>query len=74
MGKRPINIDPGYLALENVILATQRDIRIGSILVQVFYADLTLIFHRGTYRPLEWTFPDYRMEETTLPSIGGVAF
>jgi hypothetical protein len=63
-GKRPINIDPGYLALENVILATTKGYTHRVYLGSGIYADLTLIFHRGTYRPLDWTYPDYKIEET----------
>jgi len=59
-GKRQINIDPGYIALEHVILATTKGYTHRIYMEQGIFADLTLMFHDGTYRPLEWTYPDYR--------------
>ena len=34
------------------------------------YADLTLVFQKGGYRPLPWTYPDYRQGEL-LELLGG---
>ena len=28
----------------------------------MLYAELTLLYQRGRYQPLEWTYPDYRDE------------
>ena len=58
-GKRSINIDPGYVALEHVILATTKGYAHRVHLKNGIYADLTLMYRNGTYRPLEWTYPDY---------------
>ncbi len=57
--KRIVNIDPGYIALEHVILATTKGYAHRVYLKNGIYADLTLIFRDGTYRPLDWTYPDY---------------
>ena len=62
-GKRRINIDPGYLCLEHVILATHKGYTHRPYLRKGVYADLTLIYRAGSFRPLEWTYPDYRQEE-----------
>ncbi|HOE15812.1 MAG TPA: DUF4416 family protein [Syntrophorhabdaceae bacterium] len=63
-GRRSVNIDPGYISLENVILATTKGyvhrIYVGSGI----YADLTFLYINGTYRPLEWTYPDYGETQT----------
>lgn len=59
-GKRRINIDPGYVALAHVILATGKGFSHRPYLGQGVYADLTLIYGEGDYRPLPWTYPDYR--------------
>ena len=56
-GNRRINIDPGYISLER--LATGKNFTHRVYLSKGIYADLTLIFHNGSYRPLEWTYPDY---------------
>jgi hypothetical protein len=58
-GKRQINIDPGYISLERLILATGKNYIHRIYLSKGIYADLCLIFHRGSYKPLEWTYRDY---------------
>ncbi len=58
-GSRSVNIDPGYIALEHVILATTKGYSHRVYLGAGIYADLTLRYHDGTYRALEWTYPDY---------------
>jgi hypothetical protein len=62
-GNRRINIDPGYLCLEHVILATTKGYTHRPYLREGIYADLTLIYRNKSYQPLEWTYPDYRKEE-----------
>lgn len=63
-GKRVVNIDPGYIALEHIILATTKGYAHRIYLKNGIYADLTLIYRDGAYRPLEWTYPDYSEERT----------
>ncbi len=63
-GNRTVNIDPGYIALEHVILATTKGYAHRIYLREGIYADLTLMYRDGTYRPLEWTYPDYAEEQT----------
>lgn len=58
-GKRRVNIDPGYVSLERLILATGKNYTHRIYLSKGIYADLTLIFQGGNFRPLEWTFRDY---------------
>ncbi len=60
--KRKINIDPGYLAQEHLILATGKGYSHRPYLGRGIYADLTLIYVHEEYRTLEWTYPDYRSE------------
>jgi hypothetical protein len=60
--KRTINIDPGYVTLERLVLATGKNYSHRVYLSKGIYADLTLIFHRGTFKPLSWTYPDYADE------------
>jgi hypothetical protein len=62
-GKRRINIDPGYLCLHHVILATTKGYTHRPYLRDGIYADLTLIYQNKSFRSLEWTYPDYRQEE-----------
>lgn len=63
--RRRVNIDPGYISLENVILATTKGYTHRIYIGSGIYADLTLIYSSGTYRALEWTYPDYS-EATTI--------
>jgi len=62
-GGRRVNIDPGYLCLEHVVLATTKGYTHRPYLRDGIYADLTLIYRKQSFRPLEWTYPDYRQDE-----------
>lgn len=62
--RRRINIDPGYLALEKVVFATTKNRDHRPYLHQGIFAELTYRFFKGTYVPLEWTYPDYREGDT----------
>lgn len=59
-GNRRINIDPGYLCLHHVVLATTKGYTHRPYLHDGIYADLTLIYRNKSFQPLEWTYPDYR--------------
>jgi hypothetical protein len=58
-GKRTVNIDPGYMVAERFVLATGKNFTHRIYLKKGIFADLTLIYQRGRFRPLEWTYPDY---------------
>jgi hypothetical protein len=58
-GRRQINIDPGYISLERLILATGKNYTHRIYLSKGIYADLTLTFNRGSFKSLEWTYRDY---------------
>ena len=62
-GARIYNIDPGLLSLENFVLATGKNFQHRIYLRDGVFADLTLIYHSGSFRPLPWTYPDYRDEQ-----------
>ncbi|HSB05922.1 MAG TPA: DUF4416 family protein [Thermodesulfobacteriota bacterium] len=59
-GNRRINIDPGYLCLHHVVLATTKGYSHRPYLRDGIYADLTLIYRNKSFQSLEWTYPDYR--------------
>jgi len=63
-GNRRVNIDPGYISPERLVLATGKNYTHRIYLSQGIFADLTLIFQKGCFRPLEWTYPDYADPET----------
>lgn len=58
-GRRSINIDPGFLLYERFVLATAKNYTHRIYIGQGIYADLTLIYQKGAYQPLPWTYPDY---------------
>jgi hypothetical protein len=58
-GKRQINIDPGYISLERLILTTGKNYSHRMYLSKGIYADLTLVFRKGTFVSLQWTYRDY---------------
>jgi hypothetical protein len=57
--RRRVNIDPGYLLPERFVLATGKNFTHRIYLGEGIYADLTLIFQKGAFRSLPWTYPDY---------------
>ncbi len=59
-GRRTINVDPGVLSEERLILATGKNAAHRIPLRGGIYAEVTLIYHKGCYQPLAWTYPDYR--------------
>lgn len=58
-GRRRVNIDPGHLLRERFVLASGKNFSHRICIGRGIYADLTLVYNRGRYRPLEWTYPDY---------------
>ncbi len=60
---RHVNIDPGLMTLENIILGTGKIYGHRPYLGKGVYADLNLLYVSGEYSPLEWTYPDYKEKE-----------
>ncbi len=61
--RRMINLDPGYVAAGKLILATTKDHSHRVYLGKGIFAEATLRYYKGSFRPWEWTYPDYRTEE-----------
>ncbi|UCF91778.1 MAG: DUF4416 family protein [Desulfobacterales bacterium] len=57
--KRRINIDPGYLLLERFVLASGKNFSHRIYIGEGIYADLTLVYQKGAWQTLPWTYPDY---------------
>jgi hypothetical protein len=57
--KRMVNVDIGFLSLENFLLATTKNYSHRVYLGQNIFADLTYQFQQGEFRPLPWTYPDF---------------
>jgi hypothetical protein len=61
--KRLVNIDPGMITAERLVLATGKNFTHRIYLGEGIFADLTLIFQKNSFRTLSWTFPDYGSKE-----------
>ena len=61
--KRSVNIDPGYMLRERFVLATGKNFAHRIYIGDRIYADLTLIFQKGAFQALPWTYPDYKSPE-----------
>ncbi len=57
--RRPVNLDPGYISLSKLVLATTKDYAHRIYLERGIYAEVTLRFHDGGWQPWPWTYPDY---------------
>ena len=57
--RRPVNIDPGYMTLSKLVLATTKDHAHRIYLDHGIYAEVTLHYESGAWRPYPWTYPDY---------------
>ncbi len=70
-GHRSVNVDPGYLSLAHLILATGKGYTHRPYLRDGIYADLTLIYQGKKFCALPWTYPDYADEQqlTMLTTI-----
>lgn len=63
VGKRTVNVDVGTISLGNLQLATGKNFTHRVYIGQGVYSDLTLVYQEGSYRPLQWTYPDYQEKE-----------
>ncbi len=63
VGKRRINLDPGYISGGKLVLATTKDQAHRIYLGEGIYAEVTLRFREGKFLPFDYTYPDYRSEE-----------
>ena len=59
-GGRKINIDPGVVSLSNLVLASTKNYSHRIYLGKGIYGEVTLIYEHKTFKPLAWTYPDYR--------------
>ncbi len=63
-GSRRVNLDPGLVTLERLVLASGKNFTHRVYLGQGVWADLTLIYNKKTgWVVLPWTFPDYAAED-----------
>jgi len=61
--RRPVNIDPGYVDLTKLVLATTKDRGHRLYLSHGIYAEVTLQYVGGAWQTQPWTYPDYARPE-----------
>lgn len=62
-GNRNINIDPGYMTLSKVVLASTKNYSHRLYIGKGIFAELTLVHVKGRYRPHLFTYRDYASDE-----------
>ncbi|MFZ0033758.1 MAG: DUF4416 family protein [Sedimentisphaerales bacterium] len=59
---RPINLDPGIIEPSKLILATTKNYSHRIYIGKNIYAEVTLVFDKGSWKPFDYTYPDYRQD------------
>jgi hypothetical protein len=57
--KRSVNIDPGYLTLSKLVLASTKDHAQRIYLGQAIWAEITLAYRGKSFTRHPWSYPDY---------------
>jgi len=57
---RTVNIDPGYVTLSKLVLATTKDYSHRTYIGKGIYGEVTLHYIKGTFTPFSHTYPDYQ--------------
>lgn len=63
--QRTINLDPGYMTLAKIVLASAKDNIQRIYIKNGIYEEITLYYKNDTFNAFDWTFPDYR--ESYIP-------
>ncbi|MHC4229219.1 MAG: DUF4416 family protein [Planctomycetota bacterium] len=59
---RPANLDPGLIEPSKLVLATTKNYSHRIYIGRKMYAEVTLVFDKGSWQPLDHTYPDYRQQ------------
>jgi len=57
---RPVNLDPGFIEPSKLILASTKNFSHRIYIGNKMFAEVTLMYEKGSWRHFEFTFPDYR--------------
>ncbi len=58
--RRRVNLDPGLVSLDSLVLATTKAAGHRVCIAPDLYAEVTLLYQSGAYRPLPWSYRDYQ--------------
>jgi hypothetical protein len=59
---RPVNLDPGIIEPSKLILATTKNYSHRIYIGKKIYAEDTLIYDKGKWCPMAYTYPDYKQQ------------
>jgi hypothetical protein len=59
---RPVNLDPGIIEPSKLVLATTKNYSHRIYIGSKMFAEVTLIYDKGRWCPLEHTYPDYKQQ------------
>jgi hypothetical protein len=62
---RTINVDPGYITSASVILVTTKNFSHRIYLCDGIYGEVTMIYKKGQFVKLPWTYKDYLSKPAT---------
>ncbi len=58
-GARQVNIDPGFISHNKLILATAKNHYHRVYLDKGIYVELTMAYYHNAWHSLDWTYPDF---------------
>ena len=58
-GSRNVNLDPGYIEVPKLVLATTKNFSHRVYINKGIYGDVQLYWQAGTFHANPWTYPDY---------------
>lgn len=61
-GNRKINIDPGYMTMHNVVLASAKELPHRLYIGKGMFGDVVLTFKDNEFHHSDHTFPDYKSQ------------
>ena len=59
-GRRTVNIDPGYLGLSKLVLASTKDFSHRIFVGNQIYEEITLLYRTNKFTALPWSYSDYK--------------
>jgi hypothetical protein len=59
---RPVNLDPGIIETSKLVLATTKNYSHRIYIGKKMYAEVTLLFDKGHWKPFDYTYADYRQQ------------
>jgi hypothetical protein len=62
-GDRTVNLDPGYVDMAKLVLASTKDFCHRIYLDRGIFAEITLVYKKDSFTHWDWTYPDYRTKE-----------